>query len=59
MDDIETDDPHLADLLTLRRISRGSESEAYTWPKIIQALQVMILVRQKQLAEADIKGNVK
>lgn len=43
-------DPHLADLLELRRISQGSESEAYAWPRMMRALQTMVLRRQVTLA---------
>lgn len=51
-DERETDS-HLADLLELKRVAMGTESEAYTWPKLMQALDEKIRRRRVQLALRD------
>ena len=42
-------DPHLADLVELRTIANGTESEAYTWPRLMGRLNEMIRFRQGEL----------
>ena len=49
-----TTDAHLQDLLELRAISAGTDSEAYVWPKLMKRLQEMISQRIAELtAQAD------
>ena len=42
-------DPHLSDLVELRTIAQGTESEAYTWPRLMGRLNEMIRQRQGEL----------
>lgn len=39
-------DAHLADLLELKQIAAGDETEAYTWPRMMRRLDEMIRTRQ-------------
>ena len=49
-----TTDAHLRDLLELKAIAAGTESEAYVWPKMMKRLQEMISQRIAELtAQAD------
>lgn len=40
------DDAHLADLVELKAIAAGTETEAYTWPRLIHRLDEMIQARR-------------
>lgn len=42
-------DPHLSDLVELRTIAAGTETEAYTWPRLMARLNEMIRFRQGEL----------
>ena len=42
-------DAHLADLVELRAIANGTETEAYTWPRLMARLNEMIRRRQTVL----------
>lgn len=44
-------DVHLSDLLELRAIAAGTETEAYVWPKLIRRLGEMIAQRAEALAQ--------
>lgn len=44
-------DAHLSDLLELRAIAAGTETEAYVWPKLIRRLGEMIAQRAEALAQ--------
>jgi len=51
-------DPHLADLVELRTIANGTESEAYTWPRLMGRLNEMIRFRQGELDWQRQRGEV-
>lgn len=46
-------DAHLSDLLELRTIAAGTQTEAYAWPKLIKRLGEMIAQRAAALASAE------
>ena len=44
-------DAHLSDLLELRAIAAGTQTEAYAWPKLMRRLGEMIAQRAAALAQ--------
>ena len=46
-------DAHLSDLLELRAIAAGTDTEAYAWPKLMKRLGEMIAQRAAALAQQE------
>ena len=48
---LPVDDAHLRDLLELRAIAAGTQTEAYAWPKLMKRLGEMIAQRAEALTQ--------